>query len=369
MITEADIRALAAVRSESPIVSCYLDIDGGRYVRPADYERALEGLARRARSRPEADVPGVAADLDRVTARIQEGFDRSFVRGVAVFACGDADLFQVFELPVSVRNEIVVNRTPAVGQLEVVVQQSEKVAVLAADKVHARVYVFRLGELVEHAERTDDIGRDYDTVGEHDRGGVDQHREELAHQHLRHAAELLWDVYQGEKFDHLVIAAPDHLTSELHDDLHPYLQERLRGWLDLSPSATESEIRKAAIDAERRIEQQREAALVEELRAAVGANGRGVAGIVPVLDALAERRVDRLLVSDGFAHAGWYCERCNRLATVGRQCESCGAEMVHVADVVEEAVEEALSQSCHIDVCTGNADLDVLGRIGALLRY
>ena len=38
-------------------------------------------------------------------------------------------------------------------------------------------------------------------------------------------------------------------------------------------------------------------------------------------------------------------------------------------DVVEEAVQEALSQSCHVEVCHDNADLDVLGRIGALLRF
>ena len=43
--------------------------------------------------------------------------------------------------------------------------------------------------------------------------------------------------------------------------------------------------------------------------------------------------------------------------------------MVEVADVVEEAVDLALPQSCRVDVCIGNADLDVIGRVGALLRY
>jgi len=37
--------------------------------------------------------------------------------------------------------------------------------------------------------------------------------------------------------------------------------------------------------------------------------------------------------------------------------------------VVEEAVEAALSQSCQIAVVRDNADLDVMGRIGALLRF
>ena len=38
-------------------------------------------------------------------------------------------------------------------------------------------------------------------------------------------------------------------------------------------------------------------------------------------------------------------------------------------DVVEEAVDRALSSSGRVEICVGNADLDVLGRIGALLRF
>ena len=40
-----------------------------------------------------------------------------------------------------------------------------------------------------------------------------------------------------------------------------------------------------------------------------------------------------------------------------------------VDDVVAHAVDLALTQSCSVDVCRADADLDVLGRIGALLRY
>jgi hypothetical protein len=43
--------------------------------------------------------------------------------------------------------------------------------------------------------------------------------------------------------------------------------------------------------------------------------------------------------------------------------------MVEVSDIVEEAVEEALAQSCRVTICVDNPDLDVMGRIGALLRY
>ena len=32
-------------------------------------------------------------------------------------------------------------------------------------------------------------------------------------------------------------------------------------------------------------------------------------------------------------------------------------------------LRELLAQSCRVEICVGNADLDVMGRAGALLRY
>ena len=367
VITEDEIRTLAAIRSEgASITTCYLDVDGRRHVRPVDYERVLDTMLRRARA--DADDGVAQDDLERIEKFVKAGLDRSHVRGLAVFAGGADDLWRVVELPVPVRNELVVNASPAVGQLEAVVQQAVTIGVLAVDKVHARVFVYRLGELVEHTEVTDDLGRDYDTTGEHDRGGVDPHREELEHQHLRRAAALLWSAHQHNGLDHVVLATPEHMATEVEADLHPYLRERLRGRLPLPPAASASQIRDAVLEVMGRIEAEREAALVEELRAAVGAQGRGVAGLGPVLDALNERRIDRLLVSDGYSAEGWRCPTCQRLATVGREC-TCGAEMELLADVVDHTIDEALAQSCTVDVCVDNADLDVMGRIGALLRY
>lgn len=366
VITADDIRSLATIRGgSSAVVSCYLDVDGSRYVRPADYERTLDSLLKRARSN---GAEAAERDLAKIEQTVRAGFDRSRVRGVAIFSAEAEGLWEVVELPVPVRSEIVVNDAPAVGQLEAVVQQATRIGVLCADKVHARVFVFRLDELIEHTEITDDIGRDYDTVGVHDRGGVAEHREELEHQHLRHAADLLWSAYQTHGFDHVTLAVPDHLASEVEADLHPYLRERLHSRLDVAPSASESVIRDAVVALEAHIEREREAALVDELRDAVAANNRAVAGLDDVLDALAEHRVERLIVSDGFGKEGWRCPECQRLATVGRTCV-CGAEMKHVDDVVEVAVDDALNQSCQVDVCIENADLDVLGRVGALLRF
>lgn len=367
VLTESAIRSLATRRSEgSAVTTCYLDVDGSRHVRPADYQRVLERLVKQVRD--DGVPPGTEKDLDRIEAYVRNGFDRSGVRGLAIFSDAAADLWEVVPLPVVVRSEVVVNSAPAVGQLEAVVQQATTIGVLAVDKVHARMFVFRLGALVEHEEVVDDMGRDYDTVGEHDRGGVAEHRDEMEHRHLRRAAALAWSAHQSHGIDHLALCALEHQVTEIEAELHPYLSERLHGRLAVEPSASAATIRDATLELARRIEAEREAALVDELRAAAAANGRGVTGLEAVLEVLAEQRIDRLLVSDGYSVEGWHCPACQRLALVGRTCV-CGQEMDHLADVVEHAVDEALAQSCKVDVCLDNADLDVLGRIGALLRY
>ncbi len=113
----------------------------------------------------------------------------------------------------------------------------------------------------------------------------------------------------------------------------------------------------------------REATDVGRLRSAAGMGDGAVVGLDDVLKALVERRVDTLLVSDGFEAPGWRCSSCGFLATRGPGCPVCSKRMAQASDVVEEAVQVALNQSCHLEVCRGNADLDVLGRIGALLRF
>jgi peptide subunit release factor 1 (eRF1) len=121
--------------------------------------------------------------------------------------------------------------------------------------------------------------------------------------------------------------------------------------------------------AQQRIERAVDAALVHRLRDAIGARTAAVAGVADTLAALCQRRVERLLVSRGVRAEGWRCRACGCIAVVGRRCPSCGAEMAHSDDVVEEAVESALAQNCRVDVLAGNADLDVLGGVAALLRY
>lgn len=369
-ITEAGIRELAAMRGErAPITSCYLDVDGRRVARHRDLEHEVEVVLKGARARANGQT-SVQRDLARIERLVRSGLDRSRTRGLAIFACSADRLWEVIELPVPVPTRVVINHVPAVRQLESVLREHEPIGVLLADRQRARMFVFELGELVERSEMFEAVPRDTGARGERDRGGDHpQVLEAHTRQHLRHAAQVAFQVWTDHPFEHLAIAAPDHLAGELEADLHPYLHERLCGRLAVPITANHGEVLAAAEAVEARVEREREAKQVERLRAAVAGGRRGRAGLPAVVDALAEHRVDTLFVSKGFSAPGWRCLGCDRLAAMGRRCRRCRGEMVEVDDLVEDVVEEALAQSCHVEICVGNADLDVMGRIGALLRY
>jgi peptide chain release factor subunit 1 len=369
LLTEADVRELAGYKGEdAPVTSLYLDVDGARLVRHQDLIHELDTVLKSV-PRDHATNSSVGKDLKRIEDLVRGGFDRSHVRGLAVFSCAAHGFWKVFELPVPVRSQVVVNHTPAVRQLEQLVDEYERFGVLLADKQRTRMMVYELGQLVDADERFEQLPRQEDDGRAVRKDGVRDHVQEMTHQHLRHAADVAFRMLQADGFDRLIIGAPDEIANELEGLLHPYLKERLVARCHIRSDASLEEVRQAALQVEADVERRKEAEIVGRLRDAVGAGTRGVAGLDATLEALVARRVDVLLVSSGYTERGWRCGGCGWVGRRGRTCGVCGTAMDEVDDVIEEAIEEALAQSCEVEVCVGNADLDVLGQIGALLRY
>ena len=368
-LSEETLRSLAGYNpGDRPVVTLYLDVDGKRWPKYQDCESRAERLVRDALEGSEGNHRSAADDLRRVESFVRGGVDRSETRGIAVFSSGD-DFFHVFELPVPVRDQLVVNKTPHLHQLEAVLATHERFAVLLTDRQRTRMFVFEMGRLLDRSERFDALPRHDDDAGQKDRRH-DRHKlETAAHQHLKNAAAVAFDVFQANPFDHLVISAADDIARELEADLHPYLRERIAARIHCPVNASDADIKSALHDVESAVERRRESELVGRLRDGAGAGNGAVVGLPDVLSALSEKRVDTLVVSEGFEEAGFMCGACHRLAARGPSCPSCGAAMEREEDIVERAIEDAMLQSATVKVCIANADLDVIGRVGALLRF
>jgi len=151
-ITEDDVRELALRKPTiAPVTSCYLNVDGRRRLRHQDVTHALDLLLRPARAGANGEA-SVAQDLQRIEDHVGQGFERSHVAGLAMFSCSADGFWKVFALAVPVRDQVVVNHSPSVRQLETVLDEYERFGVLLADRQRARMLVFELGELVESSE-------------------------------------------------------------------------------------------------------------------------------------------------------------------------------------------------------------------------
>jgi peptide chain release factor subunit 1 len=363
-LTVEDIRRLASFDGGgAPVVSCYLDVDGRRS-RAHDVARRLESLMRTAA--PDGD--GAADDLRRITEHVR-GIDRHGTRGLAVFACSAAGLWEVIDLPVAVRDELVVDRHPHVRQLEAVLSEHERFAVLLADRQRARLLVFELGALVERNELFDQLPRHDDDGGDRDRDHLRSHADVAVRRHLKGAADAAFAAWREAPFDHLVVGAPEELVADVERELHSYLQPLVAARVTVPVAASDDVIVDAIRRVESRIERDKDATAVAQLRSALGGRGAAVAGLDGTVRALVEHRVDTLLVSDGYVAPGWRCSPCRWIGVLGRPCPLCGEPMDALTDLVGEAVDEALRLGAAVRVCRDNADIDVLGRIGALLRF
>ena len=211
----------------------------------------------------------------------------------------------------------MINHAPAVGQLESMVQEHEPIGVLLADKQRAQLYVFELGRLVDRSELLDELPRDYDSRGERERGTPAHHREELAHQHLRHAARAAFDLWQARGFHHLAIGAPDAIAERARAGPPPVPPRPAlrpgpasasgrpppRCWPRRRPSRPRSSGRGRPPSSPGSRRRRPPAAAVSP----ACRHPRGPS----------ERRVERLVVSKGYAEEGWRAPGTGALALVG----------------------------------------------------
>jgi hypothetical protein len=277
-ITEDEIRSLASFRGgDAPVTSCYIDVQGHRAPRH-ELVREVERWLRHEQAR-HFDQPSVGADLERILDLVRFGIDRTRTRGLVVFACADADLWRVIELPVPVRNQVTVNHAPAVLQLEHVVDRLERYAVLLVDKQRARVLVYEMGEMVHSEELLDPLPRAEDDDHSYRKERVEHHQTALVRQHLRRAAEVAFELYKDGGFERLILGGPDESVHQLETLLHPYLRERIEARCSIQVGASVEEIRGATEAVEAQLERRRDGEIVARLRQAVGGGRRGAAGL------------------------------------------------------------------------------------------
>ena len=372
------LRRLADLRPDGArVLSLFLNLDPSEFATPparaTEARSLIDQAERQLRDAGELEH-GAQKALRRDIERARDFFGRLDVdgaHGLALFACGPADLFEAIKLPRPIETRAVVDDSPFVEPLAELGMRGSW-CVMVVNRQVARMLRGSPEQLEELPVVEDEVH------GRHDQGGWSQARyqrsvDQEARWHLQHAAEVAFRRFKRSPFECILLGGPDETVNEFEGILHPYLRERVAGRFKVDvENTTPDQIRAAAAPLIEKIDERREREALDRLEEGIGTGGRGTGGLEPTIAALNERRVEILLLSDRFDAAGVYCRSCGWVGTDLEltECPADGGPLERRNDIAENAVELAITQSAEVLRVRHHAErLEQQGSIGAVLRF
>jgi peptide chain release factor subunit 1 len=366
-LTASGIKALVSrPPTDAPVTSVYLNTDGARFPRAADYEARLEALLKGALDGGGDRRSAVEADAEAIRRWVADEFNRDGVKGLGLFASG-GELFDRIHTAEPFRNVARVSDTPYVVPLQAMLGRHMHIGLALIERDSARLFRYRLGRMVEYHQI------DSDVPGQHDSGGWSQARfarsiDNAVMHHFKDAAEEFRQVHADDPFDALVLAGPTAEVEQFSKTLHPYLEAVVWGDpVSLSSTPSKEDLLSVLAGVEQARVSARRQELLDRLAAGDGQAERVARGLRHVLEACNERRVDTLFVVEGAGQPG-YRSGTGMLTLHRADAQAFGGPVEEVDDLIDEVIDQCVRSRARVELFRDATRLD--GHpVAALLRF
>jgi peptide chain release factor subunit 1 len=373
-----EVRDLAGFQAPEGflVTSFYLNANAEEFPAPEHVMKAFDSLIHEAEDKRKEIEDGLSHDAEQSLrgdlAKLRDwikNWDRQDANGVAVFSCSAGDLWEVYEMPTAARSAVFFDPHPQLAQLAGFLSHTKPTAILATDKQHARILTMKHGDVREWTDFEDFVPQ------RTEQGGWSQNRyqrrsDHWKQHHIDKADELVLKLEQHYPFDWLIVGAEEQDRHEITDRLHPYVKDRVIGYISVRIDAPEAEI----VEAARGVREEAEAHLIDDLMGRVqeyaGAGGRGTIGLKETLGAINEQKVHILLIQEGFSEPGTRCPECGMLyAGEVSTCPACGGTTEGVDNIADAAVQKSLELGSQVEVAAEFNKLEPIQCIGSIMYY
>jgi peptide subunit release factor 1 (eRF1) len=378
MITRDEIRELASFSADEKTgaraLSFYFQPDT-----PQDRSHRSEAilakdLVKRALKEAEGKGKngGLHADLDRILE--VAGRLRGHARGRAVFACSAQNFWKEFDLPPRLgATRIFIQSRFQLKPLATLLGAQPTLRVAIVDRQRARFFDLRLDELHERDAIVHMLSRSAANYGYngYDAGHAERRISEEALQHFKAVSERLRSGREKGLWERLIVGCQDSNWPEFESHLHPDVRQRVIGRFSADVASVGSEeIRDRANAIVKSWTEGRGRLKAEEALSFAKSNGRGVAGLRRVLQALETGEVQTLFLTENYSARVVECTNCGHLdAHVVPSCVACGSPTRELADVTDAIIPLAIRRDIELFYLKDHAELDRAGNIAALLRF
>ncbi|MCA8917918.1 MAG: hypothetical protein KDB32_02480 [Planctomycetes bacterium] len=365
-----DVRDLAELPpSESPIVSCYLDL---RSSAPTDWKGALVDRFSLLRRTIDPDKwHDVRQCFDRIRAFMSFERDKN-KKGVALFVReGTEPFFLAREFDTSVPTFIAVDEHPDIYHLVEMKETFHRYIVAVIQPTWARVLEVNIGSasieaLQDHPQTRDRVAQELTHTH------YARHGDFVRGPYLLEVAETLERLVLTDGHKHLLLAGDTDCVVRLEDTLPLVVTDNVMELLHVD----EGERPDIVADTIHRFVHHLEDSsdkLIDVFRESFYRDELAIAGVDQVLAALEREKVDTLLLSlTVHPEVCWRCEDCGtHVASIARphSCRGCGSTAFIERDTLGELTRLAERGEARIEVVRKNSLLDRVGGVGALLRW
>src|SRR5919202_1312572 len=238
------LRELTRIRPDGArVLSIFVNLDPGEFAAPparaTEISSGIDEARRRIRDSSDLSHDGRKAldeDVERADAYLRDLSPKG-AHGLALFACGPADLFEAIRLPRPVPTRAVVDDSPFIEPLVELLGASGNWMVALVNRQVGRMLRGDRDQLDELPVVEDEVH------GQHSQGGWSQARyqrsvDEDVQDHLKNVADALFVHFKRRSFDRLLLGGPQETLAEFEGKLHQYLKERLAGRIDIDVENT-----------------------------------------------------------------------------------------------------------------------------------
>ena len=378
MMTRDEIRELAAFQADETKGACALSF----YFQPdppQDRSHRREAIVAKdivKQALKSAAASGkngsLHADLDRVLDLATNL--RGNARGRAVFACSAQNFWKEYELPPHLGGtQIYLQPQFQLKPLAALLGAQPALCVVMLDRQRARFFDLRLDVLREHGAIVHMLSRSASSYGYngYEAGHAERRVSEEALQHFKAVSERLRTDFERGAWERLIVGCHDVNWPEFESHLHPYVKQRLIGRFPADVASVSSEeIRDHAGALLSHWITERAATKVSEALEFAKGNGRGVAGLRRVLQALETGEVQTIFLTENYSARAVECPHCGHLdAHLVASCVACGRRTHELTDVCDAIIPIAIRRNIELFYLKEHEGLDRAGNIAALLRF
>lgn len=372
MDLRARVTELAKLKSETPVVSVYLNT---RWADEQQRERVrvfLKAELRRARKAPNGRR--IEPDLQWIREQGEALLEQARspeADGVALFACRELDLREVIPVRVPFEDAFVVAESPFVRPLAALLEQVPSALVVFVDGESARLIPLDAGGVGEEVRLQSEV------PGHHRRGGWAQlaqsryqrHIQDHRGRHFEAVGEVLTGLTEQNGARRIVMAGEPRAVAAFEKRLPRRIAERIVGRVAGARYEGGDVLVERALELLSQLEATAAARAVDAVLTEAAKSRQAVAGLQETLEAVARGAVRRLYLLRGFSARGSECVECGWLQPdEGPACRVCGMA-VRPTELGETLVDRVVAAGGAVETVEAHRGLAAVGGVAALLRY